>query len=236
MLQPLTETGCRSFYAELRSMEDYRFAAENIRRVHARFTAVLPRILKPGESKLLPKIAGLQPDAVLARNLEEITFFHGQGIPVIADFSLNAVNDLAFYQLFELGAERVTFGFDLNEEQIKDLLHRVSPEKTEQIIAGRIPLFTMEHCLWRTQYLKPEEPCNKMCRSVPMQIVDRYGAVHSVRSDIFCRNIIERSEPIEAVPLVLHRRIEWDERLGTSPAERLRQAITARLPESPGRD
>ena len=214
------EIGCRSFYAELCSMEDYKQASSAIRRVSAKFTAVLPRILKPGESKFLRKMAELQPDAVLARNLEELVFFRELGVPVIVDFSLNIINDVAFYQMLEWGAERITLGLDANTEQAANLLKLVPPERVEQIVLGRVPLFTMEHCLWRTQFLKPTEPCQKLCRTQPLQIQDRHGALHSVRADIFCRNIVERSEPLESPPLVPHLRIEWDNRM-----ERLDQRI-----------
>ena len=206
--------GCRSFYAELCSMEDYKRAASAIRNVSAEFVAVLPRMLKPGEAKFLPKIADLQPDAVLARNLEELVFFRDRHVPVIVDFSLNVINDLAFYQMLDWGAERVTLGLDLNEDQMSNLLQHIPSERVEQIVLGRIPLFTMEHCLWQTQFLQQGEPCHKLCRKQPLRIEDRYGALHTVRSDIFCRNIVERSEPMEAMPLVSHRRIEWDDRMG----------------------
>ena len=206
--------GCRSFYAELCCMEDYKRAAMAIRNISAEFVAVLPRILKPGESKFLPKIADLQPDAVLARNLEELAFFRDRHVPVIVDFSLNVINDLAFYQMLDWGAERITFGLDLDEKQMSNLLQHVPPERVEQIVLGRVPLFTMEHCLWQTQFLRAGEPCHKLCRKQPLQIEDRYGALHTVRPDIFCRNIVERSEPMEAPSLVSHRRIEWDDRMG----------------------
>jgi putative protease len=214
-LSKWTEIGCRSFYAELCSIEDYKRAATAVRNISAEFVAALPRILKPGESKFLHKIADLQPDVVLVRNLEELQFFRHRHVPVIVDFSLNIINDIAFYQMLDWGAERVTFGLDLNEKQMKHLLQLVPPERVEQIIIGRVPLFTMEHCLWRTQFLQPDEPCRKLCRTQPLQIEDRYGALHTVRADIFCRNIIERSEPLESSPLVSHLRIEWDDRLQT---------------------
>jgi len=213
VLSKWTEIGCRSFYAELCRMEDYKRAASAIRNVSAEFVAVLPRVLKPGESKILHKIANLQPDAVLARNLEEFVFFRERQVPVIVDFSLNVINDLAFYQMLDWGAERITFGLDVNEMQMMNLLQLVPPERVEQIVLGRVPLFTMEYCLWRTQFLKPEEPCSKLCRTQPLQIQDRYGALHTVRADIFCRNIVERSEPLESSPLVSHLRVEWDDRM-----------------------
>ena len=212
-LSKWTQIGCQSFYAELCSMEDYKRAVSAVRNISAKFTVALPRILKPGESKFLHKIAKLQPDAVLARNLEELVFFREQQVPVIVDFSLNVINDLAFYQMLDWGAERITLGLDVSETQMANLLQLVPPERVEQIVLGRVPLFTMEHCLWQTQFLKPEEPCSKLCRTQPLQIQDRYGALHTVRADIFCRNIVERSEPLDVSPLVSHLRIEWDDRM-----------------------
>jgi len=102
----------------------------------------------------------------------------------------------------------------VNEEQMANLLPLIPLERVEQIVLGRVPLFTMEHCLWRTQFLEAEEPCHKLCQKQPLQVQDRYGALHTVRPDIFCRNIVERSEPMESLPLVPHLRIEWDDRMG----------------------
>ncbi|MDR3233901.1 MAG: U32 family peptidase [Planctomycetaceae bacterium] len=204
--------GCRSFYGEFCSKEEYKTFAEAIQNAGAEFVAVLPRILKPGESKLLHRLAELQPDAVLARNIEELVFFRNKDIPVIADFSFNVINDLSFRQLLDWGAERITLGFDMNEKQTEYLLRYIPARRIEQIVSGRFPLFTMEHCLWRANFLSENETCNKMCRSVPLDIKDRRGAVHTVRSDYFCRNIIERSGRYDAEPLVEHIRYEYGQR------------------------
>ena len=224
-LSKWAEIGCQSFYVELCSIEDYKQAAAAIRSISTKFTAVLPRILKPGETKFLHKIADLQPDAVLARNLEELVFFRDRRVPVVIDYSLNVINDLAFHQMLDWGAERITLGLDVTEEQMRNLLQLVPAERVEQIIQGRVPLFTMEHCLWRTQFLKPEEPCRKLCRTQLLQIRDRYGALHTVRPDIFCRNIVERSEPLESLPLVSHLRIEWDDRMQKLTADDIEKTL-----------
>ncbi|MDR2705909.1 MAG: U32 family peptidase, partial [Planctomycetaceae bacterium] len=213
VLQQILKSGCRSFYAELRDMDEYKTAAKIIRQINGEFVAVLPRILKAGESGILKKFADLEPDAVLARNLEEIVFFREQKIPVIADFSLNLINDLSFHQVLEWGAERITPGWELDQKQFEELYRFVPAEKMERIIFGRIPLFTMEHCLWRTNLVKPNEPCHRLCRTQPLQLRDRRGAVHTVRSDLLCRNIIESAELIDLrtnVTNARHLRIEYD--------------------------
>ncbi|MDR2115710.1 MAG: U32 family peptidase [Planctomycetaceae bacterium] len=214
MLQQILESGCCSFYGEFREMDEYKTAADIVRRMKGEFVAVLPRILKPDESGILKEFADLEPDAVLARNLEEIVFFQKRKIPVIADFSLNIINDLSFHQILEWGAERITLGWDIATEQVEELCRFVPAEKIEQIILGRIPLFTMEHCLWRANLVKSKESCHRLCQTQPLQLRDRRGAIHCVRSDLLCRNIIESAEQIDLRKNVIktkHVRIEWNE-------------------------
>lgn len=229
LLNEIIRNGCRSFYVEVRTVGEYKFAADAIRKQDAEFVAVLPRIIKPGESRTLGQIAKFKPDAVLVRNLEELVFFRNNQNPVsiIADFSLNITNDLGFRQLLDWGVERITPGWDaqLNESAFEDFLQRVPVEKIERIAIGRTPLFTMEHCLWRGNLVKQGEPCNRICRTQLLKIRDRRGALHTVRSDLLCRNIIENSENYcleNDLRRWKHLRIEWDERLGDqTPLETL---------------
>ncbi|MCL2347147.1 MAG: U32 family peptidase [Planctomycetaceae bacterium] len=246
LLQRCFDAGCRSFYAELRSRKEYELAAECVRSLNtnqkseldrkAEFVVVAPRILKPGETRFLESLVKLQPDAVLVRNLGALAFFQEHDIPCIADFSLNIVNDLAFGQLFELGTEkqhikRVTFGLDLDMERLKSLLARIPAEKVELIAMGRSPLFTMEHCLWKANLVPENQDCKQLCKTRPLKIRDRCGAVHTVRSDTHCRNIVENAEPVSELEHisdwisqgVRHFRIEWDDRLGfANPVDTIR--------------
>ncbi len=203
--------GCRSFYVEPRELAGYASAAATIRGFNAEYVAVVPRILKPGETTILERIAETKPDAVLVRNLAALAFFRDRKIPMIADFSLNVVNDLSLRQLFDWGVERITPGWDLDEEHWKEFFSRVPPSRIERIVGGRIPLFTVEHCLWKANLVAPGKPCGNLCKGQPLKIRDRRGAIHGVRSDLFCRNIVESSETIqldELPPGLLHLRIE----------------------------
>jgi putative protease len=219
-LEQIIETGCRSIYAELREMDEFQIAANAVRKHGIEFVTVLPRILKPGESGILKKFAALEPDAVLARNLDEIAFFCERNRTqnstretiIVADFSLNVINDLSFRQLLEWGANRITLGWDIDETRAEELSKQFSAGKIERIIHGRMPLFTMEHCLWRGNLVKQGEPCHQRCRSQALRIRDRRGAIHTVRSDMFCRNFVENAEPIELKTISSHwqhLRIEW---------------------------
>ncbi|HBT77289.1 MAG TPA: hypothetical protein DEB39_10295 [Planctomycetaceae bacterium] len=222
LIRRCVDAGCGGFYVELRRAGEYERAAENIRKCGGVFLAALPRIQKPGELRLLKRIADLKPDAVLARNLGEINIFSERGIPCIADFSLNIVNDLAFEQLLDWGVHRMTPGPDLSLERMAELLDRIPPERLELLGRGRIPLFTMEHCLWKANLVPAEKSCERLCERIPLKLRDRYGAVHTVRPDACCRNMIEHAAPVDItnhLPKltelgIRHVRLEWDARSG----------------------
>jgi putative protease len=216
LLKRIIALGCKSFYTEFGSIEDYKVAAEIVRRNGASFVAVLPRVSLPLEDWCADKFLKLQPDAVLARNLGELVFFRQHNIPVIADFSFNVINELSFQKLLEWGVERVTPGFDLSEEQVERFCEIVPKSAVELIVLGRVPLFTINHCLWRANLIPQGKPCGQICKQVPLKIKDRRGAIHSVRSDILCKNIIENAAEYTNKPIngIKHIRIEWDSRLG----------------------
>ncbi len=230
-LQNILDAGCRSFYGEFRSLADYRKAAESVHGVDAEFVAVLPRVIKPGDTTTVKKILNARPDEILARNLEEVFLGVERQIPVIADFSFNVTNDFSFRQLLDWGVARITPGPDLDDKHLAALAERVPAEKMEQILVGRIPLFTAEHCFWRANIVKPGKPCERICQRQRLKLRDRYGAVHGIRSDIFCRMIVENSEIIETAPQARcrHFRVEWDERLGDATPEQTVRRIFAPL-------
>ncbi|MGL4593881.1 MAG: DUF3656 domain-containing U32 family peptidase [Thermoguttaceae bacterium] len=206
------QLNCRSYYVECADMSDYKKAAEILRNRNDEFVAVLPRIVKPKDGWLLNKIAKLKPDAVLARNLETFLFFRERDIPVIADCSFNVVNELSFQTLLDWGAQRIALSWDASETEIESILQFFPAEKVEQIVLGRIPMFMMEHCLWRRHLIQDDMDCKQMCQKQPLKIQDRYGALHRVQSDILCRNWIESSELIDLRDKsfrVGHVRIEW---------------------------
>ena len=225
MLQKCIDVGCRSFYAELDGYSEMDRAAKSIREIGAEYVAVAPRILKPSEHKFLDRIAKSSPDAVLVRNLGALSFFIDRGIACIADFSLNIVNDLAFWQLLDLVDTkllRMTLGYDLEVDRLDSLLEMIPATKIEFTVFGRAPLFTMEHCLWKANQVQPDAKCERICKTQTLKIRDRYGAIHTVRSDIHCRNIVENSTPFTPpeqlgawiMKGLRHLRIEWDSRLG----------------------
>ena len=107
-----------------------------------------PRIQKPDEIGIFHALAKHGADGILVRNLAGLRFFRERGIPTIADFSLNAANELTAQYLIEQGRERITPSYDLNREQLLDLVAAVPPAWLEVVIHQHMPMFHMEHCVF----------------------------------------------------------------------------------------
>ncbi|MBR1993628.1 MAG: U32 family peptidase [Firmicutes bacterium] len=94
--------------------------------------------------------------------------------PFITDYSLNVVNSSSTYQLHRLGAKRVTLSYELNKNQIKELIDTYHEENggypaLEMIVYGRAPLLVTKYCP-----LKKMGQCGK-CQNHRFEIEDEYG-------------------------------------------------------------
>ena len=89
-----------------------------------------------------------KPDGILVRNLAGLAFCRRKGLPAVADFSLNAANDLSVEWLHAQGARRVTAAYDLNPERLLDLAAAVPPEWLEVVVHRHTPMFHSEYCVF----------------------------------------------------------------------------------------
>ena len=72
-------------------------------------------------------------DGILVRNLAGLAFYAEQDMPFVADFSLNATNELTVDVLARARRERVTASYDLNRDQLLDLVAAVPPAWLEVV-------------------------------------------------------------------------------------------------------
>ncbi|WP_197064832.1 hypothetical protein [Leptolyngbya sp. KIOST-1] len=101
-----------------------------------------PRITKPLETYILEQMKRSQADGYLVRNYDHLAYF--AGLPCVGDFSLNVANALtADYLLERYGLERVTASYDLNAEQLVDLLASAPPDWFEITLHQHMPMFHM---------------------------------------------------------------------------------------------
>lgn len=196
-LQTVLEDGTTSVYADFQDPRAHREAVAAARAHGARIVLATPRIHKPGELGLFGQLAKQQPDAVLVRNLAGLEYFAARGLPCIADFSLNAANELTVGLLLRRGADRVTPSFDLNRDQLLDLARRAPAGALEIVLHQHMPLFHMEHCVF-CAVLSPgtnKSNCGRPCDRHSVLLRDRIGAEHPLKADVGCRNTVFNAVP-----------------------------------------
>jgi len=150
-----------------------------------------PRITKPGETWILQQVRACNADGYLVRNYDQLQFFATERC--IGDFSLNVANALSadyFKQQFAL--ERLTASYDLNLNQLVDLLTSAPADWFEVTIHQHMPMFHMEHCVFcaflseGTDYTN----CGRPCETHTVALRDRVGTTHVIHADVGCRNTV----------------------------------------------
>ena len=218
-LGAVLDLGERSVVAEFADIRQYREAVAACRGVGGTIQLATPRIQKPGELGIFGLLAKQQPDGILARNWAAVTFFRDQGLPVVADFSLNVANRLAADFFLAHGCTRVTASYDLNRDQLGPLVAAVPAGRLELVVHQHMPLFHMEHCVF-CAVLSPgrtKHDCGRPCDDHLVQLRDRVGVEHPLTADVGCRNTLWSAVPqsgAEAVPAlqqagVRHFRLEF---------------------------
>ena len=159
-------------------------------------TVAPPRIRKPGEEKIDRYLASLAPDAVLVRGLGALHEGGADGatgrVPRIGDFSLNVANRLAAREAMTRGLAAFTPSFDLDADQLEDLLGGGWGAYAEVVVHHPMPLFYMEHCVIAATLSEGRDyrDCGRPCEKHKLSLRDRAGAVHPLEADVACRNTV----------------------------------------------
>ncbi|MEA5572314.1 U32 family peptidase [Calothrix sp. UHCC 0171] len=150
-----------------------------------------PRITKPGENWILQQVRSHNADGYLIRNYDQLQFFANDRC--VGDFSLNVANPLtADYLYNKFGLERVTASYDLNINQLEDLITSSPPEWYEVTIHQHMPMFHMEHCVF-CAFLSTGTDftnCGRPCEKYEVKLRDRVGSEHILQADLGCRNTV----------------------------------------------
>jgi U32 family peptidase len=202
--------GEKSLIAEFQDVGLYRAAVDAARAANARIALASPRILKPGEDGALNTLAECGADGILVRDLSALVYFARLKIEVVADFSLNAANELTVHWLRELGADRVTVSADLEWEQLLKLTAALPPDWLEVVVYQHEPLFHTQYCVFCGECSssggKPR--CVELCQRRQLLLRDRMGVAHILKADALCRNTVYNGKPADAtdkMPLLLRR-------------------------------
>jgi putative protease len=211
--------GITTVYADYQDIKGYKDAIAVVRRSAAEIFVATPRIEKPGEGNLFRHLEKLGADGLLVRNAGGLFHCTDRAIPFVADFSLNAANELTVGLLKARGALRVTASYDLSFDQLDDLMATVPPSWLEVVIHQQIPMFHMEHCVF-CAFLSPGTDatnCGRPCDHHDVKLRDRVGMEHPLKADVGCRNTLFNAVPqtaAEYLPRIVargvsHLRVEF---------------------------
>ncbi|MCU0713789.1 MAG: U32 family peptidase [Pirellula sp.] len=217
-LESVISTGQASVYADFHDIREYARAVEVCREAKAKIFLATLRIQKPGEMGLFKALEKRNADGWLVRNLAALDYARKAQIPFVCDFSLNATNPLTAEWLIQNGAMRFTASYDLNRDQLTELVDGVCPGSVEIVVHQHMPMFHMEHCVFCT-VLSPgtnKSNCGRPCDRHDVKLRDRIGMEHVLHADIGCRNTLYNGQAqsgAEAVAglikkSVVHFRIE----------------------------
>jgi len=183
-----------------------------------------PRVLKPGEERILNFLASLDC-AILVRSASMIQPLIAKLHPgparkggdppaafgsrparqggdspaafgLIGDFSLNVANSITAESYLALGLARITPTHDLNAAQIAALARTSGADVLETIAYQHLPVFHTEYCVF-CRFLSSGtsyRDCGRPCEKHRVELKDSNGRVHPVMADVGCRNTVFGAE------------------------------------------
>ena len=187
--------GVANIYVDFEDIRRGKDAVALVRQVKdARIHLATPRIQKAGEAGFFKVVERAEPDGVLIRNLGGVAYFKDhKDLYKTGDFSLNCANPLTARILREEGGlDHLTTSYDLNVEQVLDLLLAAPTDWFELTLHQHMPMFHMEHCVFCTFMSEGTSilDCGKPCEKHHVQMKDRVGQLHTLKADVGCRNTL----------------------------------------------
>ena len=199
-VQAALDAGVTSIYADFEFIKQFPAAVDAVRAAGASITLATPRIHMPGENGYHANILRLQPDAVLVRNTGALYYYLRRRMEqpdavhprIIGDFSLNIANHKTVDLFLEAGCDVVTPSYDLNIQQMVDMLGHSDTSRMEIVIHQHMPMFHTEHCVYCTFMSEGTDftNCGRPCEEQRASLQDRIGMAHPVRVDEGCRNTV----------------------------------------------
>lgn len=190
-LETVLKTGIQTVYCEFEDPRAYRQAVELTRQSsNAEIWVAPPRITKPGEQWILEQVRRSNADGYLIRNYDHLKYFEQNR--KIGDFSLNIANAITADYFKQFGLERLTASYDLNIEQLTQLIKNCPSDWFEITIHQHIPMFHMEHCVFCAFLSEGTDftNCGRPCEQHEVKLRDRTGIEHVLHADAGCRNTV----------------------------------------------
>jgi putative protease len=193
-----------TIYLDFEFGKEYHSAAERVRKMGYRVGIATTRIFKPGEIGHLKVIERISPDEVLVRNLGALEYLGRSGLALVGDFSLNVTNSLSAEWFRSKGLKRICPSYDLNGNQLVELLGKSGATDFEITVHHYIPAFHMEHCVFAAFLSNGSSyrDCGRPCEKHRVELRDRKGTLHPLKADAECRNTMFNGTPQSALRLI----------------------------------
>ena len=183
-------------YCEFENPVRYRDAVKTVTQHRAEGRQVElfiapPRITKPSEYYILDQVRKAGADGYLVRNYDQLAYFSDERC--IGDFSLNVANPItAAYFKSEFGLERLSASYDLNVQQLEDLLETAPAHWFDITLHQHMPMFHMAHCVFCAFLSEGTDftNCGRPCEKHEVKLRDRTGTEHILQADAGCRNTV----------------------------------------------
>lgn len=185
--------GVRLIYADFEDIRRYADVVAHVRRApQTQIFLATPRIQKAGEQGFFRLIENAVPDGVLIRNVGAIAYFRDKPLRRRGDFSLNVANPIAAAYFLAQGLEAVTISYDLDFQQVLDLVQHAAADRLEITLHQHMPMFHMEHCVFAAFMSEGRSflDCGRPCEKHQVHLRDRVGVEHPLRADVGCRNTL----------------------------------------------
>jgi putative protease len=172
---------------------DYAPSVSELKNMGVRVGIATTRVLKPNEYRNLKVLAELKPDSILVRNLGALFYLQQENagnIELRGDFSLNVTNHLTADYLLQKGLASLCLSYDLNNDQVRELLENSHANRMEVTVFQYMPSFHMEHCVFAA-YLSngsSYRDCGKPCEKHDVRLKDQFQNWHQIKADQECRN------------------------------------------------
>jgi putative protease len=178
---------------------DYLSSLELLKQQQLQTGLATTRILKPKEYNNLNALIRLKPDVILVRNLGALQYLRNhpeaQNIVLQGDFSLNVTNHWTSNYLTAKNLKTLCVSYDLNREQVDELLKTSKPKSLEVTVHQYMPSFHMEHCVFAALLSQGTSwrDCGKPCEKHLVQLRDQFGHLQEIKPDHECRNTMFNS-------------------------------------------
>ena len=181
--------------------KDYFPSCEILREHKIKSVIATTRVLKPGEYHNFRLIERCKPQGLLVRNLGALKYFQNTDFELYGDFSLNCANSYTFDYFLTKKLKTICLSYDLNIEQIEEMMRHIDLTKAEVVIHQYMPEFHMEHCVFAA-FLSTGNSfrdCGKPCEKHEVHLKDMYGNRHEIKADQECRNTMYNAKAVSTV-------------------------------------